>query len=171
MKNLKISTSSLFVTIFCLIITDVAHAAPPVPPASDCQAALIITNTADMDFGSYIGGTTGTIVMSPVDGAMTYSGVIPFGSTTGMAATFELTTTNKDCRDGDLTLPASITIYNSGAPITINNLAIEPPDYTFRVRSNKTYVLTIGGTLQAVLGDAVGPYTGSFDIFFTYPPP
>lgn len=172
MKNLIMFTSRNLVTIFFLLNTDVIHAGRPPPPlAAVCDAALTITSTAVMDFGSYIGGTTGTIVMSAVDGTMTYTGVTPVVAAPGVAATFELTTTNKDCQNGNLTLPASITIDNSGAPITINNLSIDPNTYNFRVKSNKAYILNIGGTLQAVAGDAPGTYTGPFDITFTYPPP
>jgi len=172
MKNLKILSSEFLVTkLYLLIIfSPYAGAAPPPPPPAECEAALVTSNPTDMDFGSYVGGTTGTIAMPALGGAMVYSGVIPVGAGTGVAATFDLTTTQRNCRRLDLTitLPASITILNGGVPITINNLVMDPTTNPIRVRRNRTYTLSIGGTLQAVAGDAPGPYTGPFDVFFTY---
>ena len=169
MKKLQMSYSKFLVTIFCLLITPVANAAPP-PTAAQCEAMLQVTVT-DMDFGSYVGGTSGTIVMDAT-GAMTYSGIIPVGGTMGIPATYDLVAPGKNCEKRDITfaMPTSITINNvSGSPattITITNLVTDLPSNPFQVRNVPT--IRIGGTLTATSGDSQAPYTGPFDVSFTF---
>ena len=169
MKNLQMLSSRFFLTIFCLLITGAVYAAPP-PTAAQCEAMLQVTVT-DMDFGTYLGGTSGTIVMDTT-GAMTYIGVVPVGGTVGVAATYDLVAPGKNCdkRDITFTMPTSITINNiSGSPattITINNLVTDLPSNPFQARNVST--VRIGGTLNAAAGDAQAPYTGPFDVSFTF---
>jgi hypothetical protein len=172
MKNLNIVTSKLFVTIFCLLIINLKHAGAAPPTPAQCNAALTIATTSSMDFGSYIGGTTGTIAMPPlIGGAMVYSTVIGAPESSAMPTTFELTTSKPQCGNGNLVVPASFTVANGGPSITITInpvTEIDPPATNFKV-GKKPYILTIGGTLQAVAGSAPGTYTGPLDITFTYP--
>ena len=172
MKNLNIVTSKLLVTIFCLLIINLKPASAAQPTTAECQAALsIVTTSTSMDFGSYVGGTTGTITMPPVIGnPMVYSNVIGVPASAAIPSTFELTTTLPQCGNGNLMVPNSITVTNGGSPITITitNADIDPPATNFKV-SKKPYILTIGGTLQAVASSATGIYTGPLDITFTYP--
>ncbi len=172
MKNLNIVTSKLFVTIFCLLIINLKHAGAGLPTPEECNAAVNIATKTSMDFGSYIGAATGTIAMPPViGGAMVYSTVIGAPESAAMPTTFELTTSLPQCGNGNLVLPASITIANGGPSITITinpNTEIDPPTTNFKL-SKKAYILTIGGTLQAVAGSASGTYTGPLDITFIYP--
>lgn len=169
MKNLHMLFSRLLPTIFCFLITGAAYAAPP-PSAAECEAMLQVTVT-DMDFGTYIGGTSGTIVMDTT-GAMTFIGIVPVGGTVGVAATYDLVAPGKNCdkRNITFTMPTSITISNiSGAPattVTISNLVTDLPSNPFQVRNVST--IRIGGTLNAGAGDARAPYTGPFDVSFTF---
>jgi len=157
------------VTIICLLITGEANAAPP-PSAAECEAMLQVTVT-DMDFGTYVGGTSGTIVMDTT-GAMTYAGVVPVGGTVGVPATYDLVAPGKNCdkRKITFTMPGTITINNvSGSPpttLTINNLVTDLPANPFKVRDVST--IRIGGTLTVTAADAQAPYTGPFDVSFTF---
>jgi len=173
MKNLKIVTSKLFVTIFCLLTINLKYAGAAPPTPAECNAAVNIVLTTSMDFGSYIAGTTGTIAMPPViGGAMVYSNVIGAPEGAAMPTTFELTTSLPQCGNGNLVLPPSVTITNGGPSITITIdpvTEVDPPSTNFKLSKNKPYILTIGGTLQAVAGSAPGTYTGPLDITFTYP--
>ena len=174
MKNLKILSSKFLVTIFCLLIINLKLAGAAPPTTAECNAAVNIATTTSMDFGSYIGGTTGTIAMPPViGGAMVYSTVIGAPESAAMPTTFELTTSLPQCGNGNLVVPPSITIANGGPSITITIdliTEIDPPTTNFKL-GKKPYILTIGGTLQAVAGNAPGTYTGPLDVFFTYPSP
>lgn len=158
------------VMCICVFIAPVAVAAPG-PPASaaECDRDLQIAVT-EMDFGSYVGGAAGTIVMDAT-GVMIPSGIVLLGGG-GVAATFDLTPVGKNCdkRTVTLTLPNSITMNNiSGSPgttITITNLVTNIPGTTFRIKDYPQ--ITIGGTLTATTGDAHAPYTGNFDVGFTF---
>lgn len=167
MKKLQMSYSKFLVTIFCLPLMHVAHSAQPT--SQQCEDMLQVTVT-DMDFGSYVGGTSGTIVMDAT-GAMVHTGVVPVGGTVGVTATYDLVAPGKNCDKKKFlfTMPASITISNiSGAPATtliitnlVNNLIKNP----FQVQ--KVNQIKIGGTLTVTSGDAQAPYSGPFDVSFT----
>lgn len=155
--------------IFCLLITHAVHAKKPTK--AECEAMLQVTVT-DMDFGTYVGGTSGTIVMDTT-GAMTYTGgIVPVGGTVGVAATYDLVAPGKGCdkKKVTFTMPGTITINNvSGSPpttLTINNLVTDLPQNPFKVKDIST--IKIGGTLNVNSGDAQAPYTGPFDVSFTF---
>ena len=151
-----------------LLFSHLAYSAPP-PSAAECDALLQITVT-DMDFGSYIGGTTGSIVMDTT-GAMTHTGVIPASGSIGVPITIDIVAPGKNCdkRNITFTMPTSITINNiSGSPptsITISNLVSDLPTNPFQVRNVNQ--INIGGTLNATTGDAEAPYSGPFSVTLT----
>ena len=124
-----------------------------------------------MDFGSYVGGTSGTIVMETT-GAMVHTGVIPASGSVGTPITIDLVAPGKNCdkRNITFTMPTSITINNiSGSPataITITNLISDLPSNPFKVKDVSQ--INIGGTLNATAGDAHAPYAGPFTVFFTF---
>lgn len=158
--------------IFYLLVTRVSIAAPSPPPtAAECEAALQVTVT-DMDFGSFIGGVAGSIVMDAT-GAMVHNTLVPVGGAVGIPATYNLVAPGKNCNKRDVTfaMPASITINNvSGSPATtliITNLTTDLPTNPFQVR--KVATIKIGGTLTVTsAGSAQAPYTGPFDVSFTF---
>lgn len=165
------------VVVICFIITQTTHAAKPVTPpgapltAAECDALLQVSVTPGMDFGSYVGGTTGTIVMD-VNGLMAYSGVVPAGAAAGTPATYNLTNPGKGCDRFTITItviPANITMSDTGptSTVTINNLVTSvAPTNQFTLKT--TPIVTIGGTLNATATDAADTYTGSFDVVFSY---
>ena len=87
MKNFKNSFSSITLMIFCLLVMPITHAKPP-PSAAECDANLGVS-VAVMDFGTYVGGTSGSIIMD-VNGAMVHSGLVPVGGATGTPAIITL---------------------------------------------------------------------------------
>ncbi len=164
------SSFRYLVTCICVFVTPVVVAAPG-PPATpaECDRDLQIAVT-EMDFGSYVGGAAGTITMDAT-GVMIPGGIVLLGGG-GVPATFDLTPVGKNCDKYviTLTLPNSITINNiSGSPgttITISNLVTNIPGTTFKIKDYPQ--ITIGGTLTANTGDAHAPYTGNFDVGFTF---
>ena len=173
MNNLRILFSRLLVMVFCLLILRVVHAAQPTgvgPPPTDaeCDAMLEVTPSTDMDFGSFVGGASGTIVMDAT-GAMIHTGVVPVGGAAGTPATFNLVAPGKNCDKVNyfLNMPNSITISdgNSGT-LTITNLVSDLSTNPFRVK--EVQQIKIGGTLTVTTGAAQASYTGPFDVTFTF---
>lgn len=165
MNTVPLSAKYL-VLFFSMLFVNASIAKPP-----DCEVELSVAVT-DMDFGSFVGGTTGTIVMDTA-GAMVHTGVAPASGTAGIPATFDLTTSNR-CKNKDVTfsMPSSITISNiSGSPSTtliVNNLVSDLPTNPFRVINVPK--IRIGGTLNiSTTGSAQAPYTGPFDVIFVIP--
>ena len=170
MSCLRILPSRSLVIVFYLLITHVVHAGKPPPlTAAACEAALIVTPT-EMNFGSYVGGTSGTIIMDVATGNMSYSGVTPVGSTVGVPAAFDLTTTIAQCKNKDVifTMPASFDMINGGSMVTIDLLTNDLPGATFTV--GNAYTIMMAGRLNAGVADITGTYNGSFDVTFTYVP-
>lgn len=171
MKKLQILSSRVLVIIFNLLITHVVHAGGKPPPltAAECEAALLVTPT-EMNFGSYVGGTSGTIMMDVATGNMSYSGVVPVGSTVGVPAAFDLVQTIPQCKNKDVifTMPGSIAIINGGTTVSITSLTNDLPGATFVVGNGITIMMA--GTLNATAGDPTGTYNGNFDVTFTYVP-
>ena len=169
MNSLRTLSSRSLVTIFCLLITHAANAAPPTP--ANCEAALVVTPT-EMDFGSYVDGT-GTIAMDIATGNLTHSAglmPVPSSATVGIRAAFSLTTTLNPCKNKAVifTMPGQFDMTNGGSTVTINNLVNDLPGATFVVGSG--YTIMVAGTLNATAGDATGTYNGGFNVTFTYVP-
>ena len=166
MKKLHIFSPGFLVPIFCLLITHAVHAKKPT--AAQCETGLTWTETG-MDFGSYIGGAAGTIVMDATTGAMTPVGVVLVGGSAGTPLTFTFANSVKGCdnKNINITLPAGITISNAGSNVIINNLITSIfPKTKFKL--NNTATITIGGTLNAGAADAVGTYNGNNLFDFSY---
>ena len=167
MKKLQILSPGFLVTIFCLLITCTAYAKKP-PSAAQCEAGLTWTETG-MDFGSYVGGVAGTIVMDATTGAMTPAGVVLVGGSAGTPLTFTFANSVNGCdkKNINITLPAGITISNAASNVIINNLITSiSPKTKFKLMNTDT--ITIGGTLNAGAADAVGTYNGNNLFGFSY---
>lgn len=171
MKNYIKFVSSTSVMSFCLLFMGGVRAAPPPSPAQ-CDIDLVIS-IATMDFGSYIGGTTGTIVMD-FNGVMAYSGVVSAGGATGTPAIITLTPVGKNCEKHlvTFTMPSSISINNlSGSPgttITITNLTNNLVNNPFKIKDLTAGQIKMGGTLNATSGDAQAPYSGNYNVTVIY---
>ena len=170
MKKLQILSPGFLVTIFCLLITCAAHAAKK-PSAAECNASLTVTTT-DIDFGTYVGGATGTIVMDPA-GNLTPTNVTLVGGG-ATAATYTIGNSNPliDCSGRNIAItgiPTQIAI--SGAvptpTIIIDTLVTNIAPKT-KFKTSKVNPITIGATLRADAGDPPDFYTGPFDVTFSY---
>ena len=157
--------------IFCLLVMPITHAKPP-PSAAECDANLGVS-VAVMDFGTYVGGTSGSIIMD-VNGAMVHSGLVPVGGTTGTPAIITLTPVGKNCdkRFVTFTMPSSISIANlSGSPattITITNLTNNLLTNPFKIKDLTGGQIRMGGTLTATSGDAQSGYSGNYTVTVVY---
>ena len=172
MKNLNKAISSISVMMFCLLTMRVIHAGGKPPSLAQCDDNLGIS-IAVMDFGTYVGGTSGTIIMD-VNGAMVHSGLVPVGGTTGTPAIITLSPVGKNCEKHLVTfaMPSSISITNlSGSPattITITNLTNNLLNNPFEIRNLTNGQIRMWGTLTATSGGAQADYSGNYNVTVTY---
>ena len=168
MERLQTLSLKYLVTSYCLLLSTMAFAAATPSPAV-CEAGLSWT-TEEMDFGNYVGGTTGTITMDPA-GVLTNVGVVSVAGGTVRPAKYVFTNSNPDCLKGmiTITLPVDINIYDSGSTSTIiiNNFVTSiAPNTKFKL--TKTNTITIGGTLNATNTNTPDSYTGPLTVIFSY---
>ena len=68
-------------------------------------------------------------------------------------------------RQTDITLPASITITNGAATMTVNTLTTNTPGTgKLKLDATGSAVLIVGATLNVAANQAVGPYSGTYTI-------
>ncbi len=179
MRNLRVLSPGFLVMMFCLLIARSVYADQPAglgpPSPAECEAALAqggITVEL-MDFGTYVGGTSGTIELD-VDNRLIHNSVVSASGAMGRAAIITLTPSGKNCDKHDVTftMPASININNlSGSPattITITNLTNDLVSNPFQIRHLPSGKIRMGGTLNATSGDAQATYSGPYNVTFTY---
>lgn len=167
MRNLKTIPSRLLVTTLCLLITCAAHAAKPPPLSSaDCDAALTVSAT-QMDFGTYIEGSSGQIIVN-LDGTLTILGPLTPGPQTGAAAAFLLGTTLAQCQQKDVTftMPPIFSMTNSVTTTNVYDTINDLPGPTFVVGRGIT--IKMGGTITVTPGDTPGTYFGNINELFSY---
>ena len=163
MKNIQMY-SRFLVTIFCLLITCAAHAAPTT--SADCDAALTVSAT-QMNFGTYIEGSSGQIIVN-LDDTLTNLGPLTPGPQTGAAAAFLLGTTLPQCKQKDVTftMPSIFSMTNGVTTTNVYDTTNDLPGPTFVV--GQGFTIKMGGTITVTPGDTPGPYFGSINELFSY---
>ena len=148
-----------------LFISNVFAAAPPT--AAQCQAALTLVGQTDLNFGSTLVGSVGTVTIDPQFG--TLSGVqIP--SSAGQQAHFQFATGALDCSKQNPTVTFTTgTITNGTSVMTVSNFAYTT-DLTKKTSKNfGTGDFYVGADLTVVGTESAGTYTGSpFTITLTF---
>lgn len=152
------------VTIFCVVIAQTIHAAPP-----DCPATLTANLTQDLDFGDYVGTNGGTITIDTAGARTETGGVILVGGTT-TAATYVFSNSDSRCLNRWIkitAIPNSITI-SGPASMTVNNFITSAAADGDKFKISTTNTVTIGADLITNNAQTQGPYTGNFTIDFNY---
>ena len=136
-------------------------------------AAVTVTKTVDLSFGSLVpGAAPGTVTMNSLNGLRTSSGVILFtqgAGATGSLAAFSVTggVASAAC---SITLPADASIYlaGSGAPMAVNTFTSTPASQ-ITLDASGGGTIDVGGTLSVGGAQVAGPYTSSFSVTVTCP--
>lgn len=153
------------ILIFSLVSVN-AFAAPP-PTAAQCQAALTLQNQTDLNFGSTLVGSAGTVTIDPQTGTLTG---VQIPSSTGQQAHFKFATGALDCSKKTPTVAFTTgTITNGTSVMTVNNFTYTT-DLTKKTSKNfNTGDFYVGADLTVVGTETAGAYTGSpFTITLTF---
>lgn len=129
-------------------------------------AAIAISNTQALAFGKFVAGSGGAVTVSPAGGRSASGGVILVSSGPGAAAQFIVS--------GDanatytITLPVTEVLLTSGAnSMAVNNFTSSPSSIG-TLGAGGTQTLSVGATLSVGGNQAIGSYSGAFDVTVNY---
>jgi hypothetical protein len=122
---------------------------------------------ADLNFGDVVpGATAGTVVVDPA-AARTSTGGVSLGNGAAVAAA-AFTVGGANNATYVITLPvAPITITGPTSTMTVSNFTSNPSG-TGTIGATGTQALNVGGTLNVGINQAVGAYTGTFNVTVAY---
>lgn len=151
--------------ILLLVAINTFAAAPPT--AAQCQAALALVGQTDLNFGSTLVGSAGTVTIDPQTGLLTG---VQIPSSTGQQAHFQFSTGALDCSKKQPTVTFTTgTITNGTSVMTVSNF-MYTTDLTKKTSKNfGTGDFYVGADLTVVGTETAGTYTGSpFTITLTF---
>lgn len=165
MKNfLVIFTSALILGI----AAESANAQNPATALANAAATIVqpiaIVNNVHLNFGNIAAGATaGTVVLSPA-GVRTPTHVI-LPNVTGTVSAAQFTVTGLAGANYSISLPVSVALSSGGNSITVNNFT---EDAVTQVLTGGTDTFNVGATLAVGANQAVGLYTGTFNVTVDY---
>lgn len=132
-----------------------------------CAQQINLNNTRSLDFGRFVAGSGGTVVISPTGARSRTGGVILLNSPTVGQASFSV---SKSANGGGnkaviISLPANgSTRLSSGTSnsMAVNAFVNSPATLTTITTTGTT--LSIGATLTVGANQAPGAYSGSFPL-------
>ncbi|MHB8914705.1 MAG: DUF4402 domain-containing protein [Thiobacillus sp.] len=130
-------------------------------------AVIAISNTGSLAFGKFVAGSGGTVVVSANGVRSASGGVMLVPSGAGVAAQFAVS------GDPNLTyaisLPANgMVSLTSGANSMAVNSFTSSPSLTGTLSAGGTQTVSVGATLSVGSNQAIGNYSGSFDVTVNY---
>ncbi|MHB8800742.1 MAG: DUF4402 domain-containing protein [Thermoanaerobaculia bacterium] len=127
---------------------------------------ITLTSVSALEFGNIVAGTTaGTVTVAPSDAISATGGATPISGLAVGAA--EFTVGGGALRTFDIGLPASTTITNGTVTMTVDTFTSNiGPSSTLSASGAAT--LFVGATLDVAANQAVGSYTGTFNVTVTY---
>lgn len=136
--------------------------------------SLSITKTRDLDFGTFLPGSGGTVTLDPVTAARTTVGVVALGTT---ASTARFTGAGTPGRMIGVSYPATALTLNrtgGGAAMTLEALTTNSGQYA-RPGSDLRIIpptgiieVLIGGRLRVGANQADGTYSATFAVTIDY---
>jgi hypothetical protein len=127
-----------------------------------------ITKTADMNFGKMLAGTGGTVVLSTASGRTATGGVVLVAGTPAVTAA-AFTVTGEPNATYNVTIPTgNVTLTSGGSTMVANAFTSNPAGTAGSLNAGGTQTLMVGATLTVGNAQAVGTYSGSFDVSVAY---
>lgn len=128
---------------------------------------LTFSNTRGLDFGRFVAGTGGTVILAP-NGARSRTGaVVLLNSPTVGQASFNAIRASGNKSSVIISLPANGSIrLNSGANSMAVNTFVSTPASTGSIQTPMT--LSVGATLVVAPNQAPGTYSGTFNVTVNY---
>ena len=171
---MKTITRFALTTVAALTLVSTASAAQNSAQTSATAKANIISPItltkvvgADLNFGDVVpGGTAGTVVVDSA-AARTSTGGVSLGNGAAVAAA-AFTVGGANNATYTITLPgAPITVTSGANTMTVTGFTSSPAA-TGTLSATGTGALTVGGTLNVGINQAVGAYSGTFNVTVAY---
>jgi len=124
--------------------------------------------TKDLNFGNIVADADGgTITVSPLD-VRTAAGLVLPNATLGTIGAAKFTVTGLNNAIYSIVIPASISITNGAASMTVGSFVSTPTTATGGTLSaSGTQEISVGGTLTVGAAQAAGLYTNAADLSVT----
>lgn len=130
---------------------------------------LSVLKNADLDFGELVVTGAGTAVMDPVAGALSTTGGVTQAGTAAHPAQFTGTGSKNSIVHVRIpTTPITVTRVGGTETMTVSNWTLDQ-SANLKVPANDTFNFSVGGTLNVGTAQAVGTYTGTFQVTVQYP--
>ena len=128
---------------------------------------LTLSNTRGLDFGRFVAGAGGTVILAP-NGARSRTGaVVLLNSPTVGQASFNAIRATGNKNNVSISLPANGSIrLNSGTNSMAVNNFVSTPASTGSVQTPMT--MSVGATLVVAPNQAPGTYSGTFNVTVNY---
>jgi hypothetical protein len=135
------------------------------------QQVGTLTNTRGLDFGKFVAGTGGTVVMSPAGVRSRTAGVILLNSPSANSASFTVGTSGsgKPLKTVTFSLPSNTDVrLTSGSNSMAVTTFVSSPAAGISNNMSSTRTVTVGATLQVGANQAPGNYSGSFSLIANF---
>lgn len=130
---------------------------------------LSVLKNADLDFGSLAVSGAGTAVLDPVAGSLTTTGGVTRAGTSAHAAQFTGTgSKNSVVHIRVPTAPITVTRVGGTETMTVSSFTLDQAA-NLKVPASDIFNFAVGATLNVGAGQAVGSYTGTFQVTVQYP--
>ena len=140
------------------------------PAAYSRAADIAVSNTQALAFGKFVAGSGGSVTVN-ASGARSATGSV-FLVSSGGGAVAQFNVTGDPNATYAVTLPAddvvTITITGGGSSSMAVNSFISSPASTGTLSAAGAQALKVGATLTVGAGQAVGNYSGTFDVIVVY---
>jgi len=166
------TTPRLFAAALLAAAPAQLHAATP-PVESTATTIILhpltVLKIADLDFGSVIVTTAGTIVLDPVTGAVTTTGGVLAVAGSPHAAHFVGAASGSSVVNIKLPKqPVTLTRIAGTETITLTKLTLDSPDKRTMAQAG-SFEFKVGGTVNLGANQVEGNYLGTFTVTVQYP--
>ena len=144
------------------------------PPFDSTAAArilipLTVQKIDDLDFGSVIVTGAGTVVLNPVNDAVTTTGgVLAAGGSPHAARFIGAASENAVVNIRLPNQPVTLTRVGGTQTVTLNRLTLDSPSRRTMARM-VAFEFKVGGTVNITANQAEGVYVGNFTVTVQYP--
>jgi len=136
------------------------------------QQVGTLTTTGNLDFGRFVAGAGGTVIMSPAGGKPTATGgVIVLNSPSAAAATFSVgkSGSGKPLKTVIFSLPSNtdVRLTSNGNSMAVTNF-VSAPAAGVSNSASTTSTVSVGATLNVGANQPAGAYSGSFTVIANF---
>jgi hypothetical protein len=134
-----------------------------------CAQTITLSNTRGLDFGRFVAGAGGTVIMGATGARSRTGGVILLTSPSAGVAQFSASRGNGGAGKAiSITLPAngSVSLSSGSNSMAVNTFISSPA--TLTTISTTGTPLSIGATLTVTANQPPGSYTGSFPLIINF---